>query len=240
MSFIESRLDFITTTITNTIAWVLFKLPVYSVPYLLSMYTYILSFSLSLKTQSLLTLEAIAKSFEEESLYFLKYDTFYVPIPLHTSTQPILSGPAEWIYYTNTSKFIYTDAQITLIKRLPYIGACLYLNDTLVGDMSEWIQDQKANIENVPLQVLVCAWAYNAKVSLQHTYEGYTLVVMDLEGEEYEYNLSTEELVEEVLEELVESELVEETIADIVEESEESEESKESKESNESNDLKDE
>jgi len=204
------------------------------------MYTYILSFSLSFKTQSLLTFEAIAKSFEEESLYFLKYNTFYVPIPLHTSTQPILSAPVEWIYYVGSSKFIYTGEQITLTKRLPYIGACLYLEDTLLGDMSEWIQDQKANIENVPLQVLVCAWAYNTKLSLQHTYEGYTLVLMDLEGEEYEYRLATEELVERepVLDELIESALVEETVTDTVEESK-SNESNESKESNES-ELKDE
>ena len=238
MSITESTLDSITLFIANSMAWVLFKLPVYSVPYLLSIYTYILSFSLSLKTQSLLTLEAIAKSFEEESLYFLKYNIFYVPIPLHTSTQPILSAPVEWIYYTGSSKFIYTGEQITLTKRLPYIGACLYLDDTLLGDMSEWIQDQKTNIENVPLQVLVCAWAYNQKISLEHTYQGYTVTLMDLEGEEYEYLLTTEELVEKepVLEELVESALVEDT--DTVEESE-SKESKESKESN-GSELKDE
>jgi hypothetical protein len=211
MSITESTLDSITLFIANSMTWVLFKLPVYAMPYLLRMYTYILSFSYSVKAQGLLTFEAIAKSFEEESLYFLKYDRFYVPIPLHTSTQPILSGPVDWIYYTSTSKFIYTDAQITLTKRLPYIGACLYLNDTLVGDMSEWIQDQTSNVENVPLQVLVCAWAYKAKVSLQHNYEGYTLTVMDLEGEEYEYDVSTEELIEE-LEELVESALVEESV----------------------------
>jgi len=149
--------------------------------------------------QSTLTYTAIVESFEEKILYFFKYGSIYIPMVFPVSTKPLILGDVAWAYYNDHSTFYCIEEPTDIVQHLSYIGASLECIDlttntqVFIKDMSEWIQDQyiQGPVEKLPLQVLVSAWGYCSKTPLNHTYEGYVLTLMDLEGNEIQIDLES-------------------------------------------------
>jgi hypothetical protein len=160
------------------------------------------------KRQARLTATAVLKSFETESIYFLLCGSHYIPFRIVSSDFPFLRDNVPWTYSIETSTFYEsTLSDTTLSTRLPYIGASLRRGSTTLGDMSEWIQDQVVYAtkgSSVPLQVLVAAWALSNSILFDYTYNDYILTVMDIEGDELEYNVGSGERVEVTTDELEE------------------------------------
>jgi len=152
-----------------------------------------------MKRQALLTKNAVLKSFDRETIYFLNYGSHYVPIRAVSSESPFLCKNVKWTYSIETCTFYEMDAisdSTIHSSRLPYLGASLRSNSDSPGDMSEWIQDQcvYSNPDtSIPLQVLVAAWALTNGISFDYAYTGYILTVMNIDGEEAEYEVLTGE-----------------------------------------------
>jgi hypothetical protein len=149
------------------------------------------------------TFTAIVDSFHKEIIYFYEDRNNYYPFAtvLRKKTH-LFSGHYEWIYDVQAKQFIHNSVVDLRSHRIPYLGASLTyripeLTDPSwrtcdVGDLSEWIADQTilAPTNELPFQVLVIAWAYCNNVSLIFDFKGYTLTVMNEDGDEIAYSLA--------------------------------------------------
>jgi len=198
---IETILDKITysllSSLQSTLQYISSNTPKVLFPYALSAYVFLLDITTRVKKQSYLTLKAVVQSFQSESIYFYKYGTAYAPV---LSTTSNIQGSSAWMYSIDTSTFYDLSSYDTHSNNhLPILGAslCYLLEDSStaipIGDLSEWIQDQRfsSTLPSVPYQVLVSAWSYCTIKTMYYNYTNYVLVVTDLEGNETAYNLDT-------------------------------------------------
>jgi hypothetical protein len=159
------------------------------------------------RKQSTVTLKAVLNSFQFEYIHYYQFNSTYVPVLTNTTQINFLENSSPWLYSVNKSTFYNLDElDSEQHKHLPMLGAVLSrlnlnsseteeVEEEVIGDLSEWIQDQVVYTSNamVPLQVLVCAWSYCKNQTLMYGYKNYTLTVMDLNGDEKVYDLETEE-----------------------------------------------
>jgi hypothetical protein len=146
------------------------------------------------------SLIALIDSFHKEVIYFYEDGTQYYPVPTVLREKPaFLTGNSTWTYDVKEKQFIQSPQVDARKYRIPYLGASLtytvYEPDAItstVGDLSEWIADQTilSSTNELPLQVLVAAWAYCNRVPLFVGFKGYTLTVMNEEGDEISYSLT--------------------------------------------------
>ena len=147
------------------------------------------------------TVHAIIDSFYNDRIIFYEHDDIYYPsVEKEYGGRKFMTGCAEWKYMVATNTFIkggdtadYSEHSIDLI------GAALSRRGQYIGDLSEWILDQKVLSDSsvVPFQVIVGAWAYCNHITLEYNYPGHTITIMTMEGDEKVYDLqSGEEIVE--------------------------------------------
>ena len=149
------------------------------------------------------SLTALIDSFHKEVIYFYEDGIQYYPVPTVLREKPeFLTGNSTWTYDVKEKQFIEAHLDTSRKHRIPYLGASLTYRipevDTntqqpyTVGDLSEWIADQtiRSSTNELPLQVLVAAWAYCNRVPLMVGFKGYTLTVMNEEGDEISYSLT--------------------------------------------------
>jgi hypothetical protein len=152
------------------------------------------------------TVRAIIDSFYNERIVFYEDDEIYYPSveKEHGSGQMFMTGCAEWQYMIKTNTFIkYGDREEFSEHSIDLIGASLSRGRQHIGDLSEWILDQKVLSDSsyVPFQVIVGAWAYCNHIELYYNYPGHTLTIMTMDGDEKTFDLQTgEEIVEETYE----------------------------------------
>jgi hypothetical protein len=200
----EDLLDKMTQYFIGTIHWAVYKLPVSLMPYLLHTYTVLNTLYTNGSKQAFLTARACVESFENDNIIFYKYNSLYIPFISKRLEHVLLEGEYTWLYsVANVAFYNMNMIETDKTYHLPMLGASVscMLNETdavLVGDMSEWIQEQKIyNItDDIPFQVLVSAWAYVTKNKIQYDYKNYIITVMDLEGNEQSYCLQTETVLE--------------------------------------------
>ena len=151
------------------------------------------------------TFTALVDSFRVQVIYFYEENTTFYPYPtvLHATYNLFLQS-YEWSYDIQEKEFIHNTIHDKDLQKyhIPYLGASLtYQNPELiessqetmiVGDLSDWISEQTilGESNNVPLQVLVYAWAYCNRIPLIFGLKGYVLTVMNEDGEEISYSLS--------------------------------------------------
>jgi len=196
---VDDTLDTINQNAGKFVRWCIVQVSYYSIPIFLRLYSSLLLSCNAMKRQARLTKNAVLKSFERETLYFLNYGVHYVPIRAVSSESPFLCKNVKWTYSIETSTFYeietISDSRISS-SHLPYLGASLRSDSGSLGDMSEWIQDQIVHSKlngSVPFQVLVAAWALTNDIGFDYTYTGYILTVMNTDGEEVEYDVLTGE-----------------------------------------------
>lgn len=170
----------------------------------LNIYTTIIAHINLFYEQMSKTIEAVKYSFDSPVLAFFKYDTTYVPMPIHENTR--YSMLPSWIYTVQTKEFTIPNTGSIQMRgaHLPYISAVLVhkigTTETVLGDLSEWLGDQivYAPEGNIPLQVLVATWLYiNDPPTLLMNYKNLYLKTMNESAEECTYAVETEQPVEE-------------------------------------------
>lgn len=153
------------------------------------------------------TFTAVMYSFCPETILFLEDDEHtYFPVVSFgkraDESRGMITGYHEWVYDVSKQQFIHKASETHRTFRLPYLGAslsCSYLvvgfgstESFDVGDLSEWIAEQTvvASTNQVPLQVLVYAWAHCNKHNITLGCKYYTLTVMNEDGDEVSYSLT--------------------------------------------------
>lgn len=148
------------------------------------------------------TVTAMIDSFHNERIYFYDDGALYYPIVItNRNRQRLFTGNHSWTYDVQKKQFIHEDYDgVTRTHRIPYLGASLLYTipdvgtcrQVQVGDLSEWIGEQtiQSSTNELPLQVLVSAWAYCQQLSIVVGYKGYQLTVMNEDGDEVSYSLS--------------------------------------------------
>ena len=149
------------------------------------------------------TVTAIVDSFYPEIILFYEDNNNHYPIvTVRRDKSHVLTGHHIWTYDIAKQRFYDELCVEPRSFRLPYLGASLtYTFPNIedgstrtisIGDLSEWIADQTivSESKDLPLQVLVTAWAYSQRISLAFGYKGYVLTVMTEDGDEVSYSLS--------------------------------------------------
>ena len=186
----DSYIDYITHSIFYFVSH---QVPMFCAPYFLYFYALFLKYLDKVKNQAKHTWFAIQNSFHEEFLGFVKCNNDqYFPF-LMTSATKYSSDPV-WIYDHNGQSFTYAELGFHATTRnLPFIGANLMYKNNSVGDLSDWLMDQKVHgpDSTIPLQVLVGAWRFYFDRTYMFSYKDYSLTVITDDGEETTYNLET-------------------------------------------------
>lgn len=153
------------------------------------------------------TLTACIHSFCHETIFFLEDDhlTYFPVLSYGVSAdeqRSMITGYYEWSYDVSKQQFIHKGSETHRAFRLPYLGASLRCSCSVfglgstdmieAGDLSEWIAEQTvvASTNQVPLQVLVYAWAYCTKHNITLGCKWHELTVMNEDGDEVSYSLS--------------------------------------------------
>lgn len=151
------------------------------------------------------TLTAVIDSFHTEVIFFYEENGKYYPYPaVLRDTDHIFLKNYDWSYNVHEKQFLHNsiDEHALSKYRIPYLGASLTYEDPdfvelsqgsrTIGDLSEWIAEQTilGESNNVPLQVLVAAWAYCNRIPLIFGWKGYVLTVMNEDGDEISFSLS--------------------------------------------------
>ena len=149
------------------------------------------------------TVHAIIDSFYNERIVFYEDNEVYYPsVEKEFDSSKFMTGHADWQYTIATNTFTKLGDTTGFSEHsIDILGAALLYEGDHIGDLSEWILDQKiiSYSSYVPFQVIVGAWAYCNRVPLHYNYPGYTVTIMTMEGDEKVINLKTgEEIVEEV------------------------------------------
>ncbi len=158
--------------------------------------------------QTIRIIQAIQDSFKNDTIIFYHESNIYYPsVEKEHALRKFMIGDAKWIYRVAEKRFINLDTNGDEFTNhsIPFLGASVSRTvDNSVhflGDLSEWILDQTvwSNSEDVPIQIIVAAWAYSHGVSLHYNYPGYTFTVMTMDGDEKMFDLqSGQELMEEL------------------------------------------
>jgi hypothetical protein len=149
--------------------------------------------------QSKGTYNAIVNSFSPTCVFFYKYNSMYIPVVHRGSEIPPIYGEYEWIYYTDEHCFHSKNSvESDRLRRFDYLGGTLIQSTTdgsTYFDITEWLSEQRIQgpTNEVPLQVLVAAWAHTNETSVLHTFEGYKLVFMTLEDDSMIFCVQTGE-----------------------------------------------
>jgi hypothetical protein len=178
-------------------------LAAHALPASMAAYVYAMELWAKCVVQINRTCTAIVDSFHKEIIYFYEDGNTYYPFAtvLREKTH-LFSGQYEWAYDVQAKQFIHNSVVGLRSHRIPYLGASLTyripeLRDPSwrtcdFGDLSEWMADQTilAPTNELPFQVFVIAWAYCNNISLIFDFKGYTLTVMNEEGDEITYSLT--------------------------------------------------
>jgi hypothetical protein len=171
------------------------KAPLYLAPYFLHLYAISLNYYERIQKQSCKTFYAIQNSFRDEFLGFIQVaNSQYFPF-LMTRNTKYTRDPC-WIYNQHEKLFTYSELGVhSSNHNLPFIGASLTLGDQTIGDLSDWIMDQKVHGPDaaIPLQVMVGAWRYYFDKTYMYSFKNYKLIAITDDGEEHVYNLENEE-----------------------------------------------
>lgn len=177
----------------------------YALPASMAAYVYAMELWGRFVVQWNRTFSAIIDSFHTEVIYFYEENDNYYPYPsVLRDTYHIFLKNYDWSYDVHEKQFIHNaiDEHSVSKYRIPYLGASLTYQDpefvelsqgaNTVGDLSEWISEQTilGESNNVPLQVIVSAWAYCNHIPLIFGWKGYVLTVMNEDGDEVSYSLS--------------------------------------------------
>jgi hypothetical protein len=192
----DTILDQLTTLIYNFFTY---KIPMFLLPFLLKLYNCIQSYFIILNTFFQKVFYGIRDSLNTKYLCFFKLsDTQYFPYIIYPSIK--FSDEPQWIYDCNENIFsLLSFGHHVSLSHLPFIGASLnYISDShteLLGDLSDWIVEQRINSSDsiVPLQVLVAAWNYNTNKTLSVCFKNLYLTVTTDDGEDHTYSLENEE-----------------------------------------------
>ena len=138
------------------------------------------------------TTRLLINSFSEDTLYFF-HDSL-IPLISRNNNSYIIRPDLEsacWSFNNNTFKFLSDNTNNN--KKLPYIYACLYKNDTLVSDISDWVQKITINSSNdLPLRFLIFTWAYQNNIILEsYLSSKYELQVITIDGDEMKLDIKT-------------------------------------------------
>jgi hypothetical protein len=161
-------------------------------PYFLYSYAQLLKYFDKIKSQASITGYAIQNSFRNEFLAFVKCDNDrYFPFVMTSSTK--YSCDPTWIYDNTKKSFTYTELGFHTTHSLPFIGASLVYKDQPIGDLSDWLMDQKVHgpVSTIPLQVLIGSWRYYFDRTLMFSFKDYRLEVVTDDGDEKTYDLET-------------------------------------------------
>jgi hypothetical protein len=154
-------------------------------------------------TQSVTTARAIHRSFRTPDILFFNYGGYYVPVLRYDAHSALLTGRPVWAYISETQSFYNVNVAVTHTTKtfsVPFIGAVLHFRSPTASwdeDITEWMSNQRivSIDEEIPLQILVLKWAYDSGCSVLNTFEGYTITLVTLEGEEYTCDVATEEIL---------------------------------------------
>ncbi len=149
------------------------------------------------------TVTAIVDSLHPEIIVFYEDGQNHYPIAtVRRDKHHVLTGHHSWTYDIFNKTFHDEFCVGPRSLRIPYLGASLSYTfpnpddgaerSISIGDLSDWIADQtiRADTKELPIQVLVAAWAYTQRIPLMIGYKGYVLTVMTEDGDEVSYSLS--------------------------------------------------
>jgi hypothetical protein len=168
---------------------------------LVNLYFGVIMFLKRILAQGQVTFRAVTNSFYPTRLFFYKYDSMYVPVVHRGAEIPPIYGDYEWIYKADESSFISMSPEATTkARRFPYLGGTLIDNsgsNISYIDITDWLSEQRifSHSDEVPLQLIVAAWAHVNENSVKHRFEGYKIMFMTLDGDEVIFNVSTGEQV---------------------------------------------
>jgi hypothetical protein len=183
----------IDTLINGVVHFFLVSVPTFLIPHALSFYLFCMNFIKFVISQTFRTIKAIIESFMDVTIGFYKNsENTYTPVPFITKN--VYNIDPEWLYDISVNSFYHIpSANFKESKNIPFIGASLNFggHDT-IGDMSEWLMDQKiySNTISLPLQILVSAWRYSFDGVLMTNFENYHLHVITEEGDDIVYDLN--------------------------------------------------
>jgi hypothetical protein len=192
----DTILDQLTTTIYTFFT---LKIPMFLLPYLLKCYNIIETDIMILSNFLQKVFDGIRNSLNTQYLCFFKVSEYnYFPYIMYPSIK--FSDEPQWIYDCEQKIFsLLSFGHHVSLSHLPFIGASLnYITDTrteLIGDLSEWIVEQRINSSDsvIPLQVLIAAWNYSTNKTLTLHYKNLYISVITEDGEEHVYSLENEE-----------------------------------------------
>jgi hypothetical protein len=169
----------------------------------LAWYVLILETLKWMRTQTTTTVHAIRQSFRKPDILFFEYGGLYVPVLQYDTSPTLLIGRPSWAYSVETQSFhnVHAIGNVTTKTfSVPFIGAMLHYRSNTASwdeDITDWMSNQRiiSTSEEMPLQVLVLKWAIDTGNSIVYTFEGYTLTLVTLEGEEMTCDVSTEEII---------------------------------------------
>jgi hypothetical protein len=172
-------------------------------PASMAAYVYAMELWRQFVTQFNRTVTAILDSFHPEIIIFYEDEQHHYPIAtVRRDKHHVLTGHHSWTYDISNQTFHDEFCVEPRSLRIPYLGASLSYTfpnpddgverSISIGDLSDWIADQtiRADTNELPIQVLVTAWAYTRRIPLMIGYKGYVLTVMTEDGDEVSYSLS--------------------------------------------------
>lgn len=195
------------SSIDGQFDWFFLFITTHTLPALMAAYVYAMELWAKCVVQINRTFTAVMYSFCPETILFLEDDEHtYFPVVSFgkraDERRGMITGYYEWSYDVSKQQFIHNASETHRTFRLPYLGASLSGSYSVfgigstepfdVGDLSEWIAEQTvvASTNQVPLQVLVYAWAHCNKNNITLGCKYHTLTVMNEEGDEVSYSLS--------------------------------------------------
>lgn len=197
---LEEQIDAMFHTLAS---WLSAWIPFSWVQHGLAWYVAILETLKWLRSQTSTTVRAIRQSFQTPDILFFDYGGYYVPVLRYDAYSSLLTGRPSWAYIKDTQSFYNVNVATTHTTKtfsIPFIGAVLhYRSPTNVWneDITEWMSNQRivSINEEIPLQVLVLKWAHDTGSSVLNTFEGYTITLVTLDGEEMTCDVATEEIL---------------------------------------------
>ena len=129
-------------------------------------------------TQTNRTKKAIINSFKNEKIYFLKDSKNIAVHAIFFLSIVDYSDLYIWHFIPSDNLFIEKDYDGPL-KKCPWLSAELYYEDTLIEDITEWLDKLRFNsISMPPVSCLVQAWALKNNYQLEQL-KGYRIKILN-------------------------------------------------------------
>jgi hypothetical protein len=191
---LDTILDTILTSLYN---FFVYKIPIFFAPYLLRIILYFHNLFTYINEIIHNIINGVRDSLSKKYLCFFKLsDVDYITYTINNNST--FTEEPEWVYDFETKVFsVFEFGHHTSVSHLPYIGASLnyiYENKSkCVGDLSEWIVEQKVNSmdSKIPFQILAAAWKYSFDKTIVISYKNIYLSVITEDGDEITYSLET-------------------------------------------------